>query len=170
MPIRFMVVPVLALALSGRAEACSCEASQGTGDEQIGHSLDEADAVFVGRLKRSSLKPDRRAPRTVAEDAQFEVIEVFKGPLRVGQIIRVYQSLSGISCAQSSTNDPPWLYRAQKDGDVAPVKVSKEWLVYSRGNEPLELSRCTRSAPLSAGGGEDVKVLRHLLKKAAPKH
>jgi hypothetical protein len=30
---------------------------------------------------------------------------------------------------------------------------------------PFELSRCTRSAPLSAGGHEDVKVLRALRKR-----
>ena len=167
---RFALLPLAALLLSARAEACSCVALHGTVVEQIEQSLNEADTVFVARLKRSSLKPDRRDRRSVAEDAQLEVLEVFKGPFRVGQTIRVYQVLSASACAQSSTNDPPWLYRAQKSGDVEPIKVSKEWLVYSRGDEPLELSRCTRSAPMSAGGDEDVKVLRHLLKKTSPKH
>ena len=155
---------------SARAEACSCIALQGTVDEQIEQSLNESDTVFVARLKRSSLKPDRRDRHSVAEDAQFEVIEVFKGPLKVGQTIRVYQLLNGGACSQSSTNDPPWLYRAAKGGDMEPIKVSREWLVYSRGEGPLELSRCTRSAPLSAGGEDDVKVLRQLLKKASPAH
>lgn len=167
---RFAILPVLLVLWPVRADACSCVALQGTDVEQIEQSLNEADAVFVARLKRSSLKPDRRNRRSVAEDAQFEVVEVFKGPLRAGQTIRVYQVLSGSACAQSSTNDPPWLYRVEKGGDIEPIKVSKEWLVYSRGNEPLELSRCTRSAPMSAGGDEDVKVLRHLLKKASAKH
>lgn len=166
----WLTVPLLALllAVSVRADACSCVALQGTDIEQIEQSLNEADTVFVARLKRSSLKPDRRDRRSVAEDAQFEVVEVFKGPLRVGQTIRVYQLLNGGGCAQSSTNNPPWLYRTEKDGGVKPIKVSKEWLVYSRGNEPLQLSRCTRSAPLNAGGDADVKVLRQLLKKAPP--
>lgn len=162
------ILLALLLVVSVRANACSCIALQGADIEQIEQSLDEADTVFVARLKRSSLKPDRRDRRSVAEDAQFEVIEVFKGPLRVGQIIRVYQVLNGGGCAQSSRNDPPWLYRTEKDGDVKPIKVSKEWLVYSRGNGPLELSRCTRSAPLNAGGDADVKVLRQLLKNASP--
>jgi hypothetical protein len=167
--IRMMLLAPL-LAVSGRADACSCVALQGTDVEQIEQSLNEADTVFVARLRRSSLKPDRRDRRAVAEEAQFEIIEVFKGPLRTGQIIRVYQLLSASACAQSSTNDPPWLYRAEKGGDVEPIKVSKEWLVYSRGGEPMELSRCTRSAPMSSGGSEDAKVLRHLLKKASAKH
>lgn len=166
---RFAQLLAVGLLLSTRAEACSCVALHGTDAEQIEQSLNDADTVFVARVKRSSLKPDRRERRSVAEDAQLEVVEVFKGPLRVGQIIRVYQVLNASACAQSSTNDPPWLYRAEKGGDVEPIKVSREWLVYSRGAEPLELSRCTRSAPMSAGGEEDVKALRHLRKKAAPK-
>ncbi len=167
---RFMLLLSLVLAIPARADACSCVALQGSDVEQIEQSLNEADTVFVARLKRSSLKPDRRERRSVAEDAWFEVVEVFKGPLRVGQAVHVYQLLGASACAQSSTNDPPWLYRAEKGGDVEPIKVSKEWLVYSRGSEPFELSRCTRSAPMSAGGGEDVKVLRHLLKKVSAKH
>ena len=169
-PAVFMLCLALLSLWSAPAEACSCIGLQGTVDEQIEQSLNESDTVFVARLKRSSLKPDRRDRHSVAEDAQFEVIEVFKGPLKVGQTIRVYQLLNGGACAQSSTNDPPWLYRAGKGGGMEPIKVSKEWLVYSRGDGPLELSRCTRSAPLSAGGEDDVKVLRHLLKKASPKH
>jgi hypothetical protein len=167
---RFTLLPAVVLLLATRADACSCVALHGTAVEQIEQSLNDADTVFVARLRRSSLKPDRRDRHSVAEEAQLEVVEVFKGPLHVGQTIRVYQVLSASACAQSSTNDPPWLYRAEKGGDVEPIKVSREWLVYSRGDEPLELSRCTRSAPMSAGGDEDVKVLRHLRKKTSPKH
>lgn len=149
-----------------RTEACSCVALKGTQEEQVGQSLADADAVFVARLTRSSVGPDRERRKVVAESAHFEVLEVFKGPLRVGQSVRIDQILSAGTCGQSSTNDPPWLF-AQKNPKSAPeaLKISRKWLVFAYGNEPFELSRCTRSAPLNVGGAEDVKLLRAMAKR-----
>jgi hypothetical protein len=160
-----LIVSVVACLVAGPADACSCVLPTGTPPEQVQQAFDEAAAVFVARLKRSALKPDHRNRREVAEDAQFEVVEVFKGALEVGQVVRVYQVLSAGSCGQSSTNDPPWMYAASKaGGEQLPVKFSKEWLIYSSG-EPVELGRCTRSSPLNMEGGRDVKILRGLLKR-----
>ena len=149
-----------------RAEACYCVALKGTQSEQVGQTLADAGAVFVGRLTRSSLGPDRERRKVVAETAQFEVIEVFKGSLRVGQVVSVNQVVSAGFCGQSSTNDPPWLFAQKKAGAAPqPVKISRKWLIYAYGNEPFELSRCTRSAPLNVGGTDDVKTLRALMKQ-----
>lgn len=147
-------------------EACSCAALPGSHPEQVEKSLADAKSVFVARLTRSSVGPDRMQRRLVTELAHFEVIEVFKGALTAGQTIIVNQVLSAGSCAQSSANDPPWMF-VQREPAVAPepVKISREWLIYAYGDEPLELSRCTRSAPLSAGGDEDVKLLRGMKKR-----
>src|SRR5690349_24534984 len=89
------------LALSARADACSCALQQGTLEEQVAQSLSDAHAVFVARLVHSALKPNRRQ-RHVYEDAQFEVLEVFKGDLRRGQAVRVHQAVSAGSCGRSS--------------------------------------------------------------------
>lgn len=157
-----LIVTMLSPWMAGPALACSCVLITGTPTEQVQQSFDDADAVFVARLKRSALKPDHHNRREVVEDAQFEVIEVFKGALRVGQIIRVYQVLSASSCGQSSTNDPTWMYAASKPGaEQLPVKFSKDWLIYSNG-APFELSRCTRSSPINVEGRQDVKILRAL--------
>jgi hypothetical protein len=159
-------------AIAPAANACSCLMLTGTPDEQVHQSLDEADVVFLARLLRSALKPDRQDRRLVVEDAQFEILEVFKGELRAGQIIRVRQILNAGTCGQSSTNHPPWMYAQDKAGGVPePVKLSKEWLVYANGAEPFELSRCTRSTPMNTGLGEDdVKLLRKMIRKAPKKH
>lgn len=158
---------VLTVGLSaGRAEACSCVQLPGIPAEQVERSLADAQAVFVARLTRSSLGPDRDKRKLVVETAHFEVLEVFKGALRVGQTIIVNQVVSAGSCGQSSVNDPPWMLAQKKAGAAPePVKVSKEWLIYGYGGEPFELSRCTRSAPLNAGGEDDVKALRALAKR-----
>ena len=151
---------------SPRAEACSCVALKGTQAEQVEQSFADAGAVFVARVTRSSVGPDRERRKVVAESALFKVLEVFKGPLRAGQTIRVDQILSAGTCGQSSTNDPPWLF-TQKNPKSAPeaLKISKKWLIYAYGNEPYELSRCTRSAPLNVGGAEDVKLLRDIARR-----
>ncbi|HUQ09569.1 MAG TPA: hypothetical protein VM146_04575 [Steroidobacteraceae bacterium] len=165
MKARLLIALAVAGVVAPAAQACSCLQLTGTPEEQVRQSLDDADAVFVARLKRSALRPETRTDghrRDVIEDAQFEIIEVFKGALQVGQVIRVYQVLSAGSCGQSSTNDPPWMYAASKPGaEQLPVKFSKEWLIYSHGT-PIELGRCTRSSPINVEGGQDVKILRGL--------
>lgn len=154
----------LVLLSSPQARACSCLIVGGPPAEQVEQALKESDDVFIARLKRSALKPDLRDRRQVVEDAAFEVIEVFKGSLRPGQTIRVYQVLNAGSCALSSANEPPWMYAASKaGGEPKPRKFSKEWLVYANGVAPFELNRCTRSSPLNIEGEQDAKVLRGLI-------
>ena len=166
MHLRFVLLLVIAWLPVPKAEACSCVLLKGTQTEQVEQSLAGAGSVFVAKLTRSSVGPDREHRKVVAETAHFEVLEVFKGPLRVGQMIRVEQVISAGSCGQSSANDPPWLFQQKNPDSVPePLKISKKWLIYAYGNEPFELSRCTRSAPLSAGGGDDVKILRALRKR-----
>jgi hypothetical protein len=157
--------------LASRAEACSCVMLKGTAEEQVTQSRAEADAVFVARLVRSALKPGLGEHRVVVEDAQFEVLEIFKGGLNKGQIVRVYQVVSGGSCGRSSTNDPPWVYSMNAPGEEElPAKVSKEWLIFAYGPEPYELSQCSRSNPMNLDGGKDAKLLRKLAKKASARH
>lgn len=166
MRLLFLSLLVLSPLTITRAEACSCVSLKGTQAEQVEQSVADASAVFVARLTRSSVGPHGEHRKVVAESAYFEVLEVFKGPLRKGQSIRVEQILSAGTCGQSSTNDPPWLF-AQKNPTTPPepLKISRKWLIYAYGNEPFELSRCTRSAPLNFGGAEDVKVLRLQMKR-----
>ena len=161
-----LLIVLLGGLLPSHADACSRVALKGTQSEVVGQSFADATTVFVAKLTRSSVGPDREHRKVVAETAHFEVLEVFKGPLRKGQVVVVNQVVSAGSCGQSSTNDPPWLFAQERPGvPPEPVKISRKWLIYAYGNEPFELSRCTRSAPLEVGGAEDVKILRGFLKR-----
>jgi hypothetical protein len=140
---------------------------KGTRAEQVQRAVNTSDRVFVARLRYSTLTPDTKYPTMITEDAEFEVIEVFKGDLKTGALILVHQIVSGGSCGQSSTNDPPWMEEMldTEGGQVTaePAKLSREWLIYSNGPEPYELHSCTRTTPLSADGEKDVEILRKLI-------
>ena len=45
-----------------------------------------------------------------------------------------------------------------------PAKFSKDWLIYSDGPGPYELSMCTRTVPLNMGGDKDLPILREFVK------
>jgi hypothetical protein len=166
--LRFLAL--LAVVFTSRAEACSCMIQKGTRAEQVLEALNDAGVVFVARLRSSKLTPDKRYPEMTREDAQFVVIEVIRGPLFLGQPILVQQDIGSGACARSSTNDPVWMEDIVKpaNGDnppaSEPTKFSKEWLIYSNGPGPYELSQCSRTAPLDVGGNEDLKILREFVK------
>jgi hypothetical protein len=74
------------------------------------------------------------------------------------------------ACAVSSTNDPVWIENVLKaaegddDGVIEPAKFSKEWLIYSDGPGPYELSMCSRTMPLNMGGDKDLPILREYIR------
>ena len=147
-------------------------AKKSTRTQEVREALRDADAVIVARLRYSTLTTDTTYPSVIIEDAEFEILEVFKGELKPGQLILVHQIVSGGSCALSSSNDPPWLTDIEKgEGDKDPVEVpmtlSKEWLIYAYGSDPYELGRCTRTMPLNVEGDKDAGVLRNLINKGS---
>jgi hypothetical protein len=164
------ILSVLALAFAPRAEACSCVLHKGTRAEQVLEALNDYGVVFVARLRFSTLTPDKQYPAMTHEDAQFVVLEVFKGPLFLGQPIRVKQYIGMGACAVSSTNDPVWFENVLKaavdgeDGISEPAKFSKEWLIYTDGPGPYELNMCSRTIPLNMGGDKDLTILREFIK------
>lgn len=123
---------------------------KGTRAEQVLQALNDYGVVFVARQRFSTLTPDKQYPVMTYEDAQFVVIEVLKGPLFLGQPVRVKGYIGSGSCAVSSTNDPVWIediLKAAVNGDDAvsqPARFSKEWLIYSDGPAPMN-STCVRA-------------------------
>jgi hypothetical protein len=164
------LLAVFAVLLTPRAEACSCELHKGTRAEQVLEALNDYGVVFVARLRFSTLTPDKIYPTMTYEDAQFVVLEVFKGPLFLGQPILVKGYIGSGACAVSSTNDPVWIEDVLKaaegddDGVIEPAKFSKEWLIYSDGRGPYELSMCSRTMPLNMGGDKDLPILREYIR------
>ena len=161
---------VLALALAPRAEACSCVLHKGTRAEQVLEALNDYGVVFVARLRFSTRTPDTQYPVMTHEDAQFVVLEVLKGPLFLGQPIRVKGYIGMGACAVSSTNDPVWFENVLKaavdgeDGISEPAKFSKEWLIYGDGPGPYELNMCSRTIPINMGGDKDLAILREFIR------
>jgi hypothetical protein len=165
------LLAVLALIFAPRVEACSCVLHKGTRDEQVLEALNDYGVVFVARLRSSTHTPDKIYAVMTYEDAQFVVIEVLKGPLFLGQPIRVQGYIGSGSCAVSSTNDPMWIEEVLKaaengEGGVSqPAKFSKEWLIYADGPGPYELNMCSRTIALNMGGDKDLKILREFIKR-----
>jgi hypothetical protein len=164
------LLAMLALTFAPRAEACSCELHKGTRAEQVLEALNNFGVVFVARLRFSTLTPDKVYPVMTYEDAQFVVVEVLKGPLFLGQPIRVQGYIGSGSCDVSSTNDPMWIEEylqgaVNGEGGVhRPAKFSKEWLIYSNGPGPYELHMCSRTIPINMGGDKDLTILREFIR------
>ena len=146
------------------AGACTCIGHGNQSEEQqIDRAFSEADAVFVAKviLVKHSVLPEDPKGRYLVEEASFVVSEVMKGIHKVGEVVRV-RSMLGSGCARSARNDPPWLDMVDdSDPPVATVAViSAEWLIYSNGSPPYELSQCDRSFPMNLRGGSDAEYLR----------
>jgi hypothetical protein len=161
-----------ALILTPPVEACSCAMAKGTQQAQVLEALNDHGVVFVARLRFSTKTPDETSPQMTYEEAQFVVLEVFKGPLFLGQPVLVKGYIGMGSCAVSSMNDPMWIEDVLKaaEGDEealsAPAEFSKEWLIYSDGPGPYELNMCSRTIPINMGGDKDVKLLREYVRQS----
>lgn len=57
-----------------------------------------------------------------------------------------------------------WAASSDKEAVIEPAELSKEWLIYSDGPGPYELSQCSRTTPLNVDGEEDLKILRKFVK------
>jgi hypothetical protein len=136
--------------------------------------LNDYDAVFVARLRFTTLTPDNVYAGLAYEDAQFVVLEVFKGPLFLGQPILLHQYVGKGYCSVGSTNEPMWIVdiRQAEGGEDAieePAVFSKEWLIYGDG-PPYDLNMCSRTLPLNMGGDKDLPILRNLSKRPPKRH
>ena len=50
---------------------------------------------------------------------------------------------------------------------ISAAVFSEEWLIYARGDEPYELSNCSRSFPMDLRGGKDAEYIRNKLLQSA---
>jgi hypothetical protein len=151
--------------IPNQALACSCMPMR-----SVTASYGEATAVFQGKVISRSLEPDRDNKGNpeagyFVEHAAFVVERAWKGT-RVGQVIRVRSHVGPGVCGISCRNDPPWMLdRPTKKGSLGvPAKISDEWLIFAEGQEPFEISMCTRSTPLNIWTAhEDIENLDRLI-------
>lgn len=161
------------------AIACSCAAPHGSPEkEQIESAFAEADAVIVAKVisTKQSLRTEDPSGRYRVEDALFAILEVLKGNHRIGETIRVQSMLGSGSCGRSARNDPPWLETTGDSSSASGPAVtttavfSEEWLIYAYGQEPYELSSCSRSFPMNLRGGADAEYIRTMALGSGEEH
>jgi len=117
-------------------------------------ALAEASAVFIGRVVSVRHEPYRDDtgkiyPRFTIEYATMRVIKTWKGAT-VGEIVRFRTEIGPGPCGVSSVNSPTWVIEKNPHtGKESSAKFSREWLVYTNGNQPYELSMSSRSLPLN---------------------
>ncbi|GFE85722.1 hypothetical protein GCM10011488_06760 [Steroidobacter agaridevorans] len=162
------IVLAIGLTALSEAQACSCVAPDTSSEEeQIKKEFSEADAVVIAKVVsvEQSLDPEDPSGTYRIEEARFVVEEVLKGTHKVGETIRVRSVVGRGACGRSARNDPPWIEVAS---EVLPsasgvAVLSDEWLIYTAGQQPYDLSRCSRSFPMNLRGGEDAEYLRGML-------
>lgn len=132
------------------ASVCSC-ALPGPVRAEIA----EATAVFRGLAIDVEQRPtDGDATgRYVTERATLEVLEVWKGSFNVGDHVLIQSSFGPGQCGLPVRNSPVTIEEDRPDGTSVPMKISGEWIVFARGEQPFEISICTLSQPIEGAGG-----------------
>jgi len=163
-----LAVRVLVLAtafFAGHAGACSCAAPP----------FDETEAQALERAWRSTpviVEADFvSATITLAkggvpiEDGVVRVRSSFKGPFKVGDLIRTRSIISGAACGWSLRGTPP---AALEVGNKETRRLEPywqwgaydRWVLFLSGPAPYEVSTCSRSLP--AGLSQDLPSLIQL--------
>jgi hypothetical protein len=150
-----------------RVNACSPRAIETT-DKRIETALQEADSVVIARIisVKHSPRPGNRSGEFVIEDAALDVIDVIKGPHKIGDTIQVRSTIGPGLCGRSVRNDPPWIFQAsdQQDTPDRPASISDTWLVYGQGEQPYDLDSWY-SAPMNLTGKIQVEILHRLARE-----
>jgi hypothetical protein len=148
----YLLVLVMATFVPRLAAACSCEDPPEDLRQAVSEAHARAKTVFVGRLVRSN---DHGPVNRFGEERrrkgifEFEIIEVYKGKLSVGQRVRVW-TLMGEPCGFGL-------------GDKR-----ETWLIYARTYRgQLNVAFCSRSW-LLARRQSDIPILAELAKDGAP--
>ena len=144
---------VVLVAMAQPTRACSC-ALGGTAATEF----QSASAVFFAETISSRRVADSRGK--LVESAQLKVVESWKGPHRIGDIVEVRSKVGDGACGKSVINDPPWLDLVDQARKPRAPKLSGQWVIYAFGTAPYEISLCSRSRPIEAGGKDERREIR----------
>ncbi len=122
-----------AVLASTPADACTC-LQTGTHTSQVESGFEASVTVFAARVASVS---ERRNADGLEASAEMRVLEVWKGPMRAGDMmaVGVAPSRGGLSCQY-------------------PVKSGEELMIYAFSGPPYELIICSLSGPLSTSKGD----------------
>jgi hypothetical protein len=128
------------------------------------YSVVIADAIDVKHTKISTIPRDI----DIVERASMKVVEVLKGPSKVGDRVSVETRIVCCNCNVSVKNDPPWAYEIEqaRDGTQTdrPVKFSGRWLLIAYDDKPVSLGDSGPSFAWEFGGELNAEMLRAVLK------
>jgi hypothetical protein len=144
---------VVLLAMAQPTRACSC-ALGGTAATEF----QSASAVFFAKTITSQRAADSQG--RLVERAQLKVLESWKGRHRVGEIVEIRSNVGDGACGKSVINDPPWLELVDRTRKPRAPKLSGRWVIYAYGTAPYEISLCSRSRPIEAGGEDERREIR----------
>jgi hypothetical protein len=149
--------------VSTAAIACSCD------KVELSEALEQSTTAVVARVvsTHQMAVPEDPSGKYIVEDASFEVIESIKGTKKVGDRIQIRSEIGPGPCGRSARNSPIWLEEAAVPASDVPkaFPISETWLIFGYGNEPYELSMCTRSSPMNVHGADDLEIVRKLIKR-----
>lgn len=152
-----LIAALIGLTSSFPAAACSC-AKPST----VREGLAKATAVF--RAATISVSHDQRTVgdgtiRTyITERATLKVLEVWKGDLKVDDLVSVESDIGVGSCGRSVSNAPVSTEEAPPSGAIPPAKLSGEWIIFAYGKQPYSLSVCSLSKPIEAANGIEAEL------------
>lgn len=138
-------------------EACSCPMPG-----SVREALAKATVVFRGSAVSVSVDQNPIGTNTVrtyvTERATVQVLEVWKGSLKVGDRVSVESSVGVGACGRSLTNSPSSIDEVLPGGEIAPMKLSGEWIIFADGEQPFQVSLCSLSRPIEAAGGLETEL------------
>jgi hypothetical protein len=154
-------------AVSATAIACSCR------NVEVSEALEESTTVVVARVVSTHQipMPTDASGKFIVEEAAFEVMEPIKGAKKIGDRIQIRSEIGPGPCGRSARNSPAWLEEFAPSSNVPkPFPISDIWLIFAYGNEPYELSMCTRSSPMNVRGAGDLEIVRKLINRSQEQH
>ncbi len=127
----------------------------------------EAKYVYLAiaeNIKRTPIVLQREPNRTL-EEADLRVIEVWKGDLQPGEIVKYKEEVDGYSCYSNIKNNPAWLHlNTDENLPIAP-EFSGVWLIYTSAKSEIGGFTFTRSNPIEYGGIADMRELYKISNK-----
>lgn len=120
--------------------------------------------AIAENVKRTPIILEREPNRTL-EEADFRVLEVWKGDLKPGDIVKYKEEVDGYSCYSNIKNNPAWLHVNTDESLPMAPEFSGIWLIYTSAKSEIGGFTFTRSNPIEHGGIADMKELYKLSNK-----
>jgi hypothetical protein len=131
--------------------------------ESVKIAFKQSKAVYLAMAKSIKVIPRNNEKFTwIEQEVEFEVLESWKGDIKVGEKI-LFNTVVSSGCGASVDNYDHWLeLPAESGGESSYPKLSGIWLIYSHDPKYRKLEPLGRTQPFEFGGARDMKDLYKL--------